>query len=610
MKKGERKTNMKKRLTILLALLFIAIFIFISDRYGDKFLPIKLDVEKIETVEISYDKPVIIEEPRPYQQLHEYVEYIESRKADFYGEPIKNIPVYRYEDMMFTTENGVRIIIGRDNGYYRIGGEIHSPAFRIFSVCPTDAIRESSAGESVYAVYDTDIGVRMYLFFSKEKNKYLVVDGFPIIMSKALEYGDFADVKIGDSSEKVQNIDPITSLHTRHWDDCPEDLINIYIEEDAGPTSVHLLKDGILKFEYNRIESGEYEIIDMEYNEDFILTGLDGETCYKISELDYPPKVKGRASIILSKENNADEIAEITRLYNESVQHHDHGVGTTHPIHVTITYNNGKEISFGCGVGNFITTAKAKRQYNYVNGELDEYINMLIEYKESAKRVKGNAKEERDVLYLNDEDCTDDMEPNPGTYMKSSGVSKFLSMDLSDDKYLAVKIDIYFDFEPFIQRNEYRYEGKTLSEWKNDPRALQYDNYLIEFKKLFSETDEYIKSKEDGTVDAMYRRYLESVADESNDIADIIATYDKQMEAEENYNQERQAYYAEKVRYIYISECGRLNDCGIYAQVIYNEETKGYCLKAEMNFEDIDSFPTGNYGYILSLYKSYDAIIG
>ncbi len=368
----------KKRLIILLAILFLAVAIFAFDRYGDRILPIRLNEDKIECIEIFYDNPIVIREVKPYEQLTEYVEYIESRKADFDGEAFEDIPIYRYEDMMFTTENGVRIIIGRDNGYYRIGGNIYSPAGRILAACPTDAIRETQTGESVYCVYDTDIGLRMYLFFSKEKNDYLVLDGFPIIMSKVLEYKDFEDIKIGDTSKKVQSIDPITWRHTENWDEAEDEWLSIYIEEGAGPTSIHLLKDGILKIEYKRIESGEYEITDIEYNEDFTLTGFRGDTCYKISELDYPSEDNDKVSILLSSENNADEIAEIAGLFNESVKHENQKMGTTHPNYVKITYGNGKEISFGCGVGAIFTVHKGKRQYNYVNGELNSFISELI----------------------------------------------------------------------------------------------------------------------------------------------------------------------------------------------------------------------------------------
>ena len=369
----------KKRLVILFALLTAAILVFLYVMYGEKLLPIKLDADRIEEIEIYYDKPIIIKEPRPYKKMHEFVEYIESRKIDFDGDSFENIPVYRYEDMTFVTDNGCRIVVGRDSGYYKgFSGEIYNPAFRIFAVCPTDAIREESEGENVYAVYDTDIGMRMYLFFSKEKNEYLRIDGFPIIMSKVLEYKDFSDINIGDKSSEVDSIDPVTSIYTQIWDEGPDDILNMFIKEGAGPTSIHLLKDGILKIEYKRIEPGDYEITDIEYNEDFTLTGFDGDTCYKISELDYPPEVYGRASITLSRENNADEIAEIARMFNTSVKHENQKTGTTHPTNVNIKYKNGKEITFWCGVGNFITVAKGKGQYNYVNGELDEYIAEII----------------------------------------------------------------------------------------------------------------------------------------------------------------------------------------------------------------------------------------
>jgi hypothetical protein len=85
-----------------------------------------------------------------------------------------------------------------------------------------------------------------------------------------------------------------------------------------------------------------------------------------------------KKDIILIKENNTDEIMEIARLFNESVKHENQKMGTTHLTCVGIKYNSEKEISFHCGVGAIFTVYSGKRQYNYINGELDEYIAELI----------------------------------------------------------------------------------------------------------------------------------------------------------------------------------------------------------------------------------------
>jgi len=83
-------------------------------------------------------------------------------------------------------------------------------------------------------------------------------------------------------------------------------------------------------------------------------------------------------NIILDSKEDAETIAKIAEIFNKSVKHRDQGAGTTHPTCVKIKYANDKEVLFWCGVGDFITVSNGKRQYNYVNGELDEYIAKLL----------------------------------------------------------------------------------------------------------------------------------------------------------------------------------------------------------------------------------------
>ena len=107
---------------------------------------------------------------------------------------------------------------------------------------------------------------------------------------KKLSYNDFSAIKISDTSDKVNVIDPITEIYTHNYDTCDDFSIDFMLEHGNKMVSVHLLTDGILKYTYER--SGEegnyvYTIVDIEYHEDFKMEGLGGVTDYSIAEVDY-----------------------------------------------------------------------------------------------------------------------------------------------------------------------------------------------------------------------------------------------------------------------------------------------------------------------------------
>jgi hypothetical protein len=219
--------------------------------------------------------------------MDDYLDYIKSNKETDYNKTLADIPMYSFEEIIRNNYD-CGILLGRDAGFYTDRSNTRRDyASIIFTVFPTKAIRESEDKEYVYAIYDTDLGMRVFMFFSKEKNNYNTLDGFPILMNKSLNYKDFSNIKIGDKASHVESIDPIISEYVPTFDRFADDRLMVYTKKGAGPTSVHLLKDGILKIEYKRINLGDYEITDIEYNEDFILSGFNGDTCYKIAEIDY-----------------------------------------------------------------------------------------------------------------------------------------------------------------------------------------------------------------------------------------------------------------------------------------------------------------------------------
>ena len=142
-------------------------------------------------------------------------------------------------------------------------------------------------GDYLYLVYDTDNNTRLYLFFSKKKSLGVLTDGFPIIMKKKLAYKDFSSLQPGHNMRKVEEIDPVIPLYRRVFDEATDHVLKLNKERGIYLTSVHLLTDGILKIEYYRTDDREYIIRNIVYNEDFVLNGLDGQTCYRIHDEDY-----------------------------------------------------------------------------------------------------------------------------------------------------------------------------------------------------------------------------------------------------------------------------------------------------------------------------------
>lgn len=85
--------------------------------------------------------------------------------------------------------------------------------------------------------------------------------------------------------------------------------------------------------------------------------------------------------IILTLEDNPNEIEQIVERFNQYKMHKDQKSGTTHPIHVVIVFDDNNTLTFSAGVGDFITSSYNDKQYNLVNKELNDYIEYLIDYK-------------------------------------------------------------------------------------------------------------------------------------------------------------------------------------------------------------------------------------
>jgi hypothetical protein len=193
-----------------------------------------------------------------------------------------SIPCYNESELIF--ENQGCFNLGIDAGSNMASGFRTDFLEKTVKMYPGPLVRENE--DYIYLVYCTDKNSRLFLFYSKEKTNGMILDGYPIIMKEKLSYEDFSEIKVGDSIEKVGNIDSIIPLYIEEFDLMPEAYYEQNKENGKNFSSVHLLSDGILKIGYERRE-GDYYIIDITYEDDFVMDGLDGKTCYKISEADY-----------------------------------------------------------------------------------------------------------------------------------------------------------------------------------------------------------------------------------------------------------------------------------------------------------------------------------
>jgi len=222
-------------------------------------------------------------EPKGGYTLDFLKQYVAENLAEENDAIPDSIPRYKEEDLFFGT--GKIFPLGADAGYSK-GFSFTTNFFeRIVKMFPEPLVRE--IGDYIYLVYDTDNNTRLYLFFSKKKSQGMLTDGYPVIMKKKLAYKDFSQLQPGDNLQNVEQIDPVIPLYRRVFDEATDHVLKLNKEMGIYLTSVHLLADGILKIEYDRTDDGEYVITNIVYNEDFILDGLDGQTCYRIHEVDY-----------------------------------------------------------------------------------------------------------------------------------------------------------------------------------------------------------------------------------------------------------------------------------------------------------------------------------
>ena len=204
-----------------------------------------------------------------------YTEYFENRNNE-------NSSIYEENEIIYESDC---FGLGVNSDTYLNCSFRPNSLERLVSMFPNPNVREES--DHFYLFYDTDTGVRIFIFFSLNDNIPFSY-GYPIIMTKKLKYSDFEKIKIGDSLEDINNLDPIADYYVKEFDKLSDAIIEKLSTDEEGLVTVHLLEDGILKIAYERSAESQYIINDIDYSTKFEIYSIGQTRSYKISKDDYP----------------------------------------------------------------------------------------------------------------------------------------------------------------------------------------------------------------------------------------------------------------------------------------------------------------------------------
>ena len=168
------------------------------------------------------------------------------------------------------------------------------------SMLPVTKVSQASNG-LVYTVYDVQENGKeynMYVFFycptpsdsettnSNAESSFIAsakkwcITGRILFMNKTLSFADFSSLQVGDSVEKAEAIDPVVSIMKE--------------KKESSATyfhTYHLLTDGSLVLVFNRNSTDEdFRLASIEFDENFIFDGPDGEKELCIRASDYANK--------------------------------------------------------------------------------------------------------------------------------------------------------------------------------------------------------------------------------------------------------------------------------------------------------------------------------
>ena len=223
-----------------------------------------------------------------------YISQFKEMAAQNDGVETLEIPLYEAEELMYNT-NGA-FYIGYDSARYRTSYNGRVQTNEIFNSFPTYAIRRQSE-KMIYTKYQSDSGFYLYLFFSEESGDpdwdgLNTSIGYPIVICKMLRYEDFSEIQVGDGVKKLREIDPVIAIYESMFFEYYElnSIAAKNLRQCNDPiASVHYLKDGLLKIEYDIIDDTQLVVENIIFDENYDLTNLYGETYnYRILPQDLP----------------------------------------------------------------------------------------------------------------------------------------------------------------------------------------------------------------------------------------------------------------------------------------------------------------------------------
>ena len=244
-------------------------------------------------------KPSKSEDPRPVRKVYTLEEERPSDARNFEadkvcddGEPL-DISLYTTEDIIFYNYSVVALGMSADALITTM--KMRDPPNSMYNLemhFPNAAWRKLENGYA-YAVMDGTDGTRLYARYHYVQTAWDMewrACGYPIYCKKAVSYSDFADIKVGDTSQRVEEVDPITRYYIRRFSRYSEENMQVLINFlNNPPCSVHLLTDGILKFTYERTKNKEgylFTITDIEYHDDYIMEAAGVTVDYSVADID------------------------------------------------------------------------------------------------------------------------------------------------------------------------------------------------------------------------------------------------------------------------------------------------------------------------------------
>lgn len=223
-----------------------------------------------------------------YKAAKEEVSKIVSGEPGDDSVPLSDIPVYSEGDLL-SVHSYFRLLFDQRRDSMLDTAET---AAGMYTCYPGAAVRRLEDGRT-YFVYDTDTEYRLFALLDTKWATRVLPAGYYVIVKDAHSYSDFAELKIGDGFEAVEEIDSVAGIYRKYLEGMrtPLDKISTEIMNEEGypVTSVHYLTDGLLLIEYLANDDNELYVNNIRYCEDYRVTNPEGETVnYKLDDIDLP----------------------------------------------------------------------------------------------------------------------------------------------------------------------------------------------------------------------------------------------------------------------------------------------------------------------------------